>query len=58
MLLLFLIAGLLSPAVAWVVAQGITQAQGMTTVMLLVAAVATAGVWGGGAALRKEKSAA
>ncbi len=45
----FLLAGLLSPTVAWVVAQGLDQAQGMSVVMAVVALVATVGVWGGGA---------
>lgn len=50
----FLIAGLLAPTVAWVVARGLNQAQGMSVVMGLVALVAAVGVWSGGAALARE----
>ncbi|NLF29283.1 MAG: multidrug effflux MFS transporter [Planctomycetes bacterium] len=52
----FLIAGLLAPAVAWVVAQGLSQAQGMAVVMAVVALIAAAGVWGGGAVMAREKA--
>ncbi|MDR7328971.1 multidrug effflux MFS transporter [Corynebacterium guangdongense] len=54
----FLVAGLLAPTVAWVVAQGLNQAQGMAIVMGIVALAAAAGVWGGGAALEREGASA
>lgn len=53
----FLIAGILTPAVALLVGWGLVQAQAMSTVMLVVALIATAGVWGASSLMKQDKAA-